>query len=82
MRYHFVALLASIIFALAPAAVVFSVIPDAEATRPVPGYKYKDVCKNIPGKQPIYETVGSGPYRFDESTKRPNDCYRWNVKKG
>lgn len=54
----------------------------AEATRPVPGYPYKDVCKNIPGKQYSYDTVGTGRYRFDTTTKRPNDCIRVWVKKG
>ena len=51
----------------------------AEATRPIPGFDYKDECKNIKGEQPIYMLVGTGPYRFDLSTKRPNDCRfsRW-----
>jgi hypothetical protein len=37
---------------------------DAEATRPVVGYNYPDVCKNIPGKQPVYMLYDGGPYRF------------------
>jgi hypothetical protein len=68
--------------ALATFMLAFSFAGTADATRPVPGFKYKDECKNIPGKQPAYELVGTGPYRFDTSTKRPNDCYRWNVKRG
>lgn len=36
----------------------------AEATRPIPGYPYRDMCRNIPGKQPIYMLYGTGPYRF------------------
>lgn len=58
----------------------FSFAGTADATRPVPGYHYKDECKNIPGKQPSYMLVGTGPYRLDESTKRKHDCYVWNVK--
>jgi hypothetical protein len=51
----------------------------AEANRPVPGYKYKDVCKNIPGKQTILDTVGiTATYRFKTETPRPNDCERVN----
>lgn len=53
---------------------LFVATAPAEATRPVPGFKYKDVCKNIKGKQPIYMVVGVGPYRFNLDTKRPNDC--------
>ncbi len=53
---------------------------DADATRPIPGHKYKDECKNIPGKQPIYELYGTGPYRFDTSTARPDDCYEWRKR--
>lgn len=36
----------------------------AEATRPIVGYPYKDVCKNIKGNQYIYMMYGTGPYRF------------------
>lgn len=57
---------------------LFVATAPAEATRPVPGFKYKDECKNIKGKQPIYLLVGTGPYRFNLDTKRPNDCIRVN----
>lgn len=46
----------------------------AGATEPVPEFDYPDVCKNVKGVQPVYETVGAGPYRMDLTTKRPNDC--------
>ncbi len=68
--------------ALATFMLAFSFVGTAEATRPIPGYPYKDECKNIKGKQPIYMLVGTGPYRFDTSTPRPNDCYVWRVRKG
>lgn len=44
----------------------------AEATRPIVGYSYTDLCKNIPGKQPVYMTIGSGPYRV----VKPGVCRR------
>lgn len=44
------------------------------ATRPVPGFHYKDQCRNIAGVQPIYTLTGTGRYVFDTSTKRPHDC--------
>lgn len=31
----------------------------AEATRPVHGFKYRDVCKNIKGKQTILDVKGA-----------------------
>ena len=42
----------------------------AEATRPIVGFPYTDQCKNIPGKQPIYMMVGTGPYRFVDRDAR------------
>lgn len=44
----------------------------ADATRPIVGYPYKDMCRNIPGKQPIYMTIGTGPYRI----VKPGICRR------
>lgn len=56
---------------------VFAGIGPANADRPVPGYHYQDVCKNIPGKQTILDVTGPGSrYRFNENTRRPNDCVR------
>lgn len=49
--------------AVATFALVFSFAPSAEANRWKVGEKYPDVCKNIKGYQPIYMTVGTGPYR-------------------
>jgi hypothetical protein len=75
MRYHLLALLVAVTFALGTAA--FALSAPAHANRPVPGYHYKDVCKNIPGKQTILDTVGiSARYRFNTDTPRPNDCVR------
>jgi hypothetical protein len=52
----------------------------AEATRSVPGFHYKDECKNIPGKQPAYLLVGTGPYRRVPGTHRK--CYVRDTGKG
>ena len=60
-------------------ALPLSFAGSAEATRPVPGFHYKDECKNIPGKQPAYMLVGTGPYRLDLSTPRKHDCYVWRT---
>ena len=52
----------------------------AEASRPMPGYRYPDVCKNIKGYQPIFAVKGAtARYRFITRTPRPNDCrpLRW-----
>lgn len=48
----------------------------ADATRPIVGFKFKDECNNIKGKQPFYMIVGTGPYRLDLSTHNPHDCVR------
>lgn len=48
----------------------------AEANRSVIGFKYKDQCKNIKGKQTVNMIVGTGKFRLDMSTKRKRDCYR------
>lgn len=50
----------------------------AEATRPVPGYPYKDECNNFAGVQPAYMLVGTGPYRERLSTADPDDCRKWS----
>lgn len=42
----------------------------AEATRPIVGFPYTDMCRNIPGKQPIYQLYGTGPYRFVNKAAR------------
>lgn len=48
---------------------------DAEASRPMPGVKYHDVCKNIKGYQPIFAVKGAtSRYRLIIHTPRPNDC--------
>jgi hypothetical protein len=65
--------------ALVAVVLPFSFAGNAEATRPVPGFHYKDECKNIPGKQPAYELVGTGPYRRTPGTK--HDCYLWRTGK-
>lgn len=41
----------------------------AEATRPIVGYDYPDVCKNIKGHQPIYMVVGATA-RYEFKQKR------------
>lgn len=51
--------------------------PAAQATRPIVGFDYPDVCYNIRGQQPIYEVLGRGPYDFNLAThKRKHDCVR------
>jgi hypothetical protein len=60
---------------ISTAAFVLCGVSAAEANRPVPGYNYKDVCKNVPGTQTILDTVGiTARYRFNTDTPRPNDC--------
>jgi hypothetical protein len=66
MLKHIVRLVAAI--GLTIGSLALSAEP-AEATRPIVGYPYKDVCKNIPGKQPIYMLYGTGPYRFVNKDK-------------
>lgn len=53
----------------------FSFAAPAEAYRPHPGMKQKDVCKNIKGTQTIGDII-YGKYRFNMATRRPNDCKR------
>ena len=55
---------------------ISGVSPATAGGRPMVGHHYKDVCKNIKGKQPIYEVVGFGPYDFNKHTKRKHDCVR------
>lgn len=44
----------------------------AEATRPIPGYSFKDQCKNIKGVQPAYMLIPpSNLYRI-----KPGICAR------
>jgi hypothetical protein len=64
-------------------AIVIGTSNNASANRPVPGYHYKDVCKNIKGKQTILDVTGiSARYKFDETTKRRHDCVAVNHIKG
>ena len=57
------------------AAVVLFGGSSASANRPIPGYHYKDVCKNIQGEQTILDVTGiSARYKFIKATQRPNDC--------
>lgn len=69
-------IIAATIAALASVAVA----TPAHATRPIVGFHYADVCKNIKGAQPIYTVLGPGPYDFNADTKRKKDCIR--VTKG
>lgn len=55
--------LATLIAAIAMTLGSMAFADTASATRPIVGYPYTDMCKNIAGKQPIYQVVGSGPYR-------------------
>lgn len=52
----------------------------AEATRPIVGFKYHDVCKNIKQKQTILD-VHAGYYEFNVDTTRRNDCVRMDRSK-
>lgn len=45
----------------------------AQAFRPVPGVKYHDLCKNVPGEQ-TFSDFQFLRVAFDTSTSRPNDC--------
>lgn len=47
----------------------------AEATRPVPGFDYPDVCKNIKGKQTILEVVGATA-RYEFKAKRNGGYFK------
>lgn len=64
--------LATLLAAVAMTLGSMALAQPAEATRPIVGYPYKDMCKNIAGVQPIYQTIGSGPYRV----VKPGVCKR------
>jgi hypothetical protein len=74
----------------ATAAVVVGLIglgaaaDQAQAVRPVHGYSYSDVCRNIDGRQTILDVTSmAGRYSFDSSTMRRHDCVeRPQVVKG
>lgn len=56
------------------AALVMTSAP-AQATRPIVGYEYPDLCWNISGVQTILMFHGPGTlFEFDYSTPRPGDC--------
>lgn len=40
----------------------------AEATRPISGFNYTDMCKNIKGVQPVHQTI-NGPFKVTKNGK-------------
>lgn len=53
--------------------VPFTFAAPAEAFRPVPGYKYPDLCKNIKGEQ-TFPDFQFRRVAYNTETQRPNDC--------
>ena len=60
---------------VAAAVLALSMVAPAQATRPIVGYEYPDLCWNHAGVQTILMFHGPAvTFQYDYSTPRPGDC--------